>query len=126
LAAQPTTTPAAAIEDRYKNSRRDNERSIRNISVTSSFFIGWLPAVGAEIKSLVQLPAALPTHPGWFTGFGKRRRSPAFRNDSLAAPAVQKGLALFHPEQWDEKQADVMVHLPDFRLMQTALRAAPR
>jgi hypothetical protein len=33
---------------------------------------------------------------------------------------------LLYPKQWNEKQADVMVHLPDFRLMQTALPAAPR
>jgi hypothetical protein len=40
--------------------------------------------------------------------------------------AEQKRLPLFYPEQWDEKQADIMVHLPDFRLIQTALPAAPR
>jgi hypothetical protein len=126
LVAQPTTTPAAAIEDRYKNSRRDNERSNRSIFVTSSLLIDRLPAVGAVIESLIELPAALPTHPGWHTGLGRRCRPPVICHASLAATAEQKGLTLFYPEQWDEKQADVMVHLPDLRLMQTALLAAPR
>jgi hypothetical protein len=126
LAAQPTTTPAAAIEDRYKNSRRDNELSNRSIFVTSSLLVGSLPAVGAVVESLIELPAALPTHPGRRTGPGKRFRLPVIRHDSLAATAVHKGLTLFYPEQWDEKQADVMIHLPDFRLMQTTLPAAPR
>jgi hypothetical protein len=72
------------------------------------------------------LPATLPTHPGWRTGLGKWCRSPVICHDSLAAAAVQKRLTLFYPEQWNEKQADVMVHLPDFRLMQTASPTAPR
>jgi hypothetical protein len=88
--------------------------------------VGRLPAVGAVIESLIELPAALPTHPGRRTGLGKRCRSPVIWHDSLAATAVQKRLTLFYPKQRDEEQADVMVHLPDLHLMQTALPAAPR
>jgi hypothetical protein len=73
----------------------------------------------------LELPTALPAHPRRRTGLGKRRRAPVIRHDPLAATAVQKRLTLFYPKQRDEKQADVMVYLPEFGLMQPAPRAVP-